>query len=104
MSKVASARGVAIAVCTLAACQSALAQEPAPEPASAPAKEQPLQEPKSDAGVAPMRRVVRSDQTPASSGPWRAGGFLLYPEISATYMQDSNVFATKSDRISDWAM
>ena len=104
MSKVASARGVAIAVCALAACQSAMAQEPAPEPASAPAKEQPLQAPKSDAGVAPMRRVVRSDQTPASSGPWRAGGFLLYPEISATYMQDSNVFATKSDRISDWAM
>lgn len=52
----------------------------------------------------PSRRVTEPRAAaPQARGPYRAGSYLLYPELTLTGFYDSNVFYTNDRRLDDWA-
>lgn len=55
-------------------------------------------------GAAPVRRTERTDRPAERAQPYQAGSFSIYPEFGIAWMYDSNVFATRDARVSDWAM
>lgn len=54
-------------------------------------------------GPAPGRPAVQPSEPLGAVQPYRFGSFLVYPEFLATWMYDSNVYATQSDTRSDSA-
>jgi len=54
-------------------------------------------------GPAPGRRPVDAERPSGVAQPFRAGSFLLYPEIIAQGFYDSNVFYTNSNPLADRA-
>jgi len=76
-----------------------LAQDAPPAPSTAPG----LKPPPSVPGPAPGRAPVPRREPEPSAPAYRAGSFLLYPDIVLTEFYDSNVFYTNSIKLSDWA-
>ncbi len=54
-------------------------------------------------GPAPGRAPAEAERPSGFAQPYRAGSFLLYPEVIAQGFYDSNVFYTNANPLSDWA-
>ena len=55
-------------------------------------------------GPAPGRKIIPQKEPAApSSQAYQIGSFLVYPEVVLSEMYDDNVYATQSNRISDFA-
>jgi hypothetical protein len=55
-------------------------------------------------GSGPARNIVRAQEPIQRQQPFEAGSFLVYPEITLSGFYDSNVYYTKRDTVSDYAM
>lgn len=84
----------------LAACAAAVQAEDAPAPQSQETQATPSAP---SVGPAPARRVERPSAAPGESKPIQTGSWLLYPELVVTGLHDDNVFATRANRVRDWA-
>ncbi len=72
--------------------------------AAAAAQEKPTVDPEvARPGPAPGRTVKPSEPVAAGGTPFRAGSFLVYPEIDATWMYDDNVYYSNDNPVSDHA-
>lgn len=55
-------------------------------------------------GQGPGRNVVRAQQPLPRQQPFQMGSFLLYPEATLSGFYDTNVYYTRSNQISDYAL
>jgi len=55
-------------------------------------------------GSGPARNIVRSQEPMQRQQPFELGSFLVYPELTLSGFHDSNVYYTKRDTVSDYAV
>jgi hypothetical protein len=55
-------------------------------------------------GSGPARNIVRSQEPLQRQQPFELGSFLVYPELTLSGFHDSNVYYTKRDTVSDYAV